>query len=505
MHLEPLDHGVLHGVEVDGRGTAGAGAVGWSHPAGSTTTARDAAWAAGRKVSGSARTSLRSAAFTSGCRRRRRPGDEEQRPGLGGGEPAQVGAAAARQLPPAAAALAGVDRQAGHPERLEVAAGRPLRDLELGGHLGRRDLPARLEQQEDGHQPIGAHGTMIPGRTGHPLTGSGERSRSLSGKDRGVWHPGRVLQAHDVAIEVGGVTLVEGVSFAVRPRDKVGLVGRNGAGKTSLLKVLGGAADPLRGSVRVEGGLGYLPQDPRLDGVPDDVTALRHVLSGRGLDEALDRIEKLRIQVEEDPSERNIERFSRAEERFRLDGGYAAESEVRRLAAGLGLASDRLDEPLGVLSGGQRRRVELVRILFAGSDVLLLDEPTNHLDSDAKTWMLDFLRSYPGALLVISHDLDLLDEAITRVPAPRPRGRRRHRDDGRVQGHVLPVRVAARARRGPAGQADRPPGQGDRPPPDAGRPLRGQGDQGVDGPQPGEADRPPPARTPPTRPRPARS
>jgi ATPase subunit of ABC transporter with duplicated ATPase domains len=237
----------------------------------------------------------------------------------------------------------------------------------------------------------------------------------FAGTGGGVWHPGRVLQAHDVAIEVGGVTLVDGVTFAVRPRDKVGLVGRNGAGKTSLLKVLGGASDPQRGSVRVEGGLGYLPQDPRLDGVPDDVTALRHVLSGRGLDAALDRIEKLRIQLEEDPSERNVERYSRAEERFRLEGGYAAESEVRRLAAGLGLASDRLDEPLGVLSGGQRRRVELARILFAGSDVLLLDEPTNHLDSDAKTWMLEFLRGYPGALLVISHDLDLLDEAITRV------------------------------------------------------------------------------------------
>jgi len=98
-----------------------------------------------------------------------------------------------------------------------------------------------------------------------------------------------------------------------------------------------------------------------------------------------------------------------------MDGGYAAESDVRRLAAGLGLPDDRLDLPIGVLSGGERRRVELVRILFAGSDVLLLDEPTNHLDTDAKEWMLDFLRSYQGALLVISHDLDLLDEAITRV------------------------------------------------------------------------------------------
>ena len=106
------------------------------------------------------------------------------------------------------------------------------------------------------------------------------------------------------------------------------------------------------------------------------------------------------------------------------------------MAAGLGLQGDRMDLPIGVLSGGERRRVELARILFAGSDVLLLDEPTNHLDIDAKMWLLQFLRKYRGALLVISHDLDLLDEAITRVLAPRSTGRGSSRRTRRVQGHV---------------------------------------------------------------------
>src|SRR3546814_2394677 len=127
------------------------------------------------------------------------------------------------------------------------------------------------------------------------------------------------------------------------------------------------------------------------------------------------RIEKLRLQMEEDPSERAVSRFTRAEEQFRVDGGYSAESEARRIASGLGLEADRLDLPISALSGGQRRRVEIARILFAGSDVLLLDEPTNHLDSDAKEWLLGFMAAYRGALRVISHDLDLLDEAITRV------------------------------------------------------------------------------------------
>ncbi|HLT16650.1 MAG TPA: ABC-F family ATP-binding cassette domain-containing protein [Acidimicrobiales bacterium] len=224
-----------------------------------------------------------------------------------------------------------------------------------------------------------------------------------------------MLQVRDLAVEVGGSVILDGVTFTVRARDKVGLVGRNGAGKTSLLKVLGGAADPHAGVVVRKGGLGYLPQDPRLDGVDDSTPAVRHILSGRGFDEAMTRLEKLRLQMEEDPSERAVARFAWAEERFRDEGGYSAESEARRIAAGLGLEPDRLDLPIGSLSGGQRRRVEIARILFAGSDVLLLDEPTNHLDSDAKEWLLQFMRTYRGALLVISHDLDLLDEAITRV------------------------------------------------------------------------------------------
>ncbi|QYG93998.1 ABC-F family ATP-binding cassette domain-containing protein [Iamia sp. SCSIO 61187] len=224
-----------------------------------------------------------------------------------------------------------------------------------------------------------------------------------------------MLTVNGLRVDVGGTILLDGITFSVRAGDKVGIVGRNGAGKTTMLKILGGDAEPSRGTVRREGGVGYLPQDPRLDGVPDSRTGLEHVLSGRGFDEAVVRMEKLRLAMEEDPSDRAVSRFTRAEERFRLEGGYQAESEVRRLAAGLGLPDDRLDLPLAALSGGQRRRVELARILFAGSDLLFLDEPTNHLDSDAKEWLLDYMRRYRGGLIVISHDLDLLDEAITRV------------------------------------------------------------------------------------------
>ncbi|HZQ28239.1 MAG TPA: ABC-F family ATP-binding cassette domain-containing protein [Acidimicrobiales bacterium] len=224
-----------------------------------------------------------------------------------------------------------------------------------------------------------------------------------------------MLQVRDLSVEVGGRLTLADASFTVRAGDKVGLVGRNGAGKTSLLRVLGGETPAHSGVVLSRGGLGYLPQDPRPRGSGAEATALSHILSGRGLDEAMQRIEKLRLRVEEDPSERNVTRYTRAEDSFRNEGGYGAESEVRRIAAGLGLGASRLDVALPVLSGGERRRVELARILFAGSDLLMLDEPTNHLDVDAKTWLMGFLRAYRGALLVVSHDLDLLDEAITRV------------------------------------------------------------------------------------------
>ena len=224
-----------------------------------------------------------------------------------------------------------------------------------------------------------------------------------------------VLQVRELSVEVGGSLLLSEASFTVRAGDKVGLVGRNGAGKTSLLRVLSREAAPASGTVHGRGVLGYLPQEPRPQGAGVDATALSHVLSGRGLDEASRRLEKLRLAVEEHPSERNVARFSRAEDAFGHLGGYGAEAEVRRILAGLGLAADRADLPLAVLSGGERRRVELARILFAGSDVLLLDEPTNHLDTDAKTWLMAFLRSYRGALVVVSHDLVLLDQALTRI------------------------------------------------------------------------------------------
>jgi ATPase subunit of ABC transporter with duplicated ATPase domains len=224
-----------------------------------------------------------------------------------------------------------------------------------------------------------------------------------------------MLQVTDLRVEIGGKTTLERASFVIHAGDKVGLVGRNGAGKTTMFKTLGGEREAAGGTITTKGGFGYLPQDPKADPKTAATTALTYVLSGQGLDVMAERVEKLRLAMEADPSDRNVTRYSKALDEFGNAGGYSAESDVRRIIAGLGLSDERVDLPVGVLSGGERRRVELARILFAGSDMLLLDEPTNHIDIDAKNWLMSFLRSYRGALLVISHDLDLLDESINRV------------------------------------------------------------------------------------------
>ncbi len=228
-----------------------------------------------------------------------------------------------------------------------------------------------------------------------------------------------MLIARDVGIEVGDRTLLVGGSFTLHPGDKVGLVGANGAGKTTLMRVLVGYVAPREGSVLRSGNLGYFSQEAAL---PDlerpDMTALERVLAARGIGALLRRIEEARRKVERfdgDKRDRAIANMARLQDQFDAAGGYVAEAEAKQTAAAIGIGNDQLDQPVATMSGGQRRRVELARILFAETDIMLLDEPTNHLDLDAKTWLMDYLTAYRGALMVVSHDLPLLDEAITEV------------------------------------------------------------------------------------------
>ncbi len=206
------------------------------------------------------------------------------------------------------------------------------------------------------------------------------------------------------------------VSFRVAAGDKVGLVGRNGAGKTTLTKILAGEGLPAAGRVDATGPVGYLPQDPRTGDL--DLPVRERILSARGLDDVVRRLRAAEAEMgSSDPaaSERAMKRYARADAELHAGGGYAAEAEAAQIASSLGIADRLLTQPLRTLSGGQRRRVELARILFSGAETLLLDEPTNHLDADSIVWLREFLRAYRGGLVVISHDTALLDATVTRV------------------------------------------------------------------------------------------
>jgi ATPase subunit of ABC transporter with duplicated ATPase domains len=225
-----------------------------------------------------------------------------------------------------------------------------------------------------------------------------------------------VIVAQQLEVRIGARVLLHPTSFTISKGDRVGLVGRNGAGKTTMTKILAGEALPTAGSVNSRGTVGYLPQDPRTGNLEE--LALERILSARDLGTVM---RKMRDAEEDmaspDPkvSERAMERYPRLEERFRAIGGYAAESEAAAIAANLGLADRVLSQAIGTLSGGQRRRVELARILFSDADTLLLDEPTNHLDADSIVWLRDFLSQYSGGLIIISHDVDLVRTVVNKV------------------------------------------------------------------------------------------
>ncbi|WP_420124195.1 ABC-F family ATP-binding cassette domain-containing protein [Nakamurella sp.] len=234
-----------------------------------------------------------------------------------------------------------------------------------------------------------------------------------------------MITATGLELRAGTRILLADTTLRVHPGDRIGLVGRNGAGKTTSLRVLAGESLPYAGTVTATAPIGYLPQDPREGDL--EITAKNRVLSARGLDVLVAELEKVQIRMAEltDPDELDAatRQYGRIEERFSALGGYAAESEAARICSNLGLPDRVLEQKMQTLSGGQRRRVELARILFAAraedgagsGTMLLLDEPTNHLDADSIVWLRDYLRLFSGGVVIISHDVDLLAAVVNKV------------------------------------------------------------------------------------------
>ncbi|MEX3514127.1 MULTISPECIES: ABC-F family ATP-binding cassette domain-containing protein [unclassified Corynebacterium] len=235
-----------------------------------------------------------------------------------------------------------------------------------------------------------------------------------------------MIVTNDLEVRVGARTLLNapGQHLRVQPGDRIGLIGRNGAGKTTTMRILSGETEPYGGSVTTSGPIGYLPQDSREGNI--EQSARNRVLSARGLDEIQRSMEKQQHIMEntddDDKRDKAIAKFSRLEERYQALGGYEAAAECAQICDNLGLPQRVLDQQLKTLSGGQRRRVELAQILFSATagagksnTTLLLDEPTNHLDADSITWLRGFLAKHEGGLIMISHDVELLDAVCNKI------------------------------------------------------------------------------------------
>ncbi|MBM3277613.1 MAG: ABC-F family ATP-binding cassette domain-containing protein [Candidatus Handelsmanbacteria bacterium] len=225
-----------------------------------------------------------------------------------------------------------------------------------------------------------------------------------------------MIVAEGVGKYYGALDVFKNLSFRVEPADHIGLVGANGEGKTTLLRLLAGLEEPTSGSLQRRRGLrvGYLPQDP-----PDfgSATLWEVMLEVFALPRKLEaELAGLARQLEA-PShgEEVLARYSALQEEYERQGGYTYETRIRAVLMGLGFAAPQFEQELGKLSGGQRTRALLARLLLEEPDLLLLDEPTNHLDLRAVEWLEGWVQEFKGGLLVVSHDRYFLDKCSAGV------------------------------------------------------------------------------------------
>lgn len=227
-----------------------------------------------------------------------------------------------------------------------------------------------------------------------------------------------MLQVNHISLAYGPRLILDDISFTVAPGEKAGLIGVNGAGKSSLLKIVAGLMEADRGSLARPRSFGYLAQDVAHETSVAEGTSVREfIFSSTGLDRAERSYEELSARLAEANGdlEHVLKRFEQAQNDLERLGYYDAEARSEQLIAGLNLGGVTLDRQVQTLSGGQKTKLALARLLFQSPDLLLLDEPTNFLDVEATGWLMEFLAHYRGALLIISHDLDLLDTSITKV------------------------------------------------------------------------------------------
>jgi ATP-binding cassette, subfamily F, member 3 len=228
-----------------------------------------------------------------------------------------------------------------------------------------------------------------------------------------------VLQVSNVSKSFGDNLIFEKVSFTVNAGERAGLIGPNGCGKTTLLRIILGELEPDTGSARLSSTrlrTGYLAQALEYQPAQTVSQVLREAMDGLSAAERqLQQLSTGMAAAQGEELERLLAEYGRAQEAFERQGGYAAEARAQAVLEGLDLQSLDQSTPVDILSSGQKTRLGLARLLLSSPDLLLLDEPTNHLDIDALEWLEGFLEGFAGAVVIVSHDRALLDRTVSKI------------------------------------------------------------------------------------------
>ena len=230
-----------------------------------------------------------------------------------------------------------------------------------------------------------------------------------------------MISIDNLTVSFGGWTLFDGISFLVNPKERIGLVGKNGAGKTTILKLIAGLQQPTSGAVTktADCTIGYLPQQMQVADtttlLAETAKAFEEVLAIEAEIERLTAEIAVRTDYESEEYEKLLHRLNDANDRYHILGGDTRDADIEKTLLGLGFRRDEFDKPTREFSGGWRMRIELAKLLLRRPSIFLLDEPTNHLDIESIQWLEEYLKNYNGAVLLISHDRAFLDNVTTRT------------------------------------------------------------------------------------------
>ena len=227
-----------------------------------------------------------------------------------------------------------------------------------------------------------------------------------------------ILSCHGISLAYGTEVILEDVSFHIEEHEKAAIIGINGAGKSTLLDIISGQLTPDAGEVTISKGksLGYLQQFQESD---SDLTVYEALLEVRrdvlAIYDKLRHLEQDMKHAQGSELEEMLASYDRLNHRFEQENGYAVQSEVTGILKGLGFAESEFGKKISTLSGGQKTRVSLGRILLKKPDIIMLDEPTNHLDLHSIAWLEGFLQNYPGTVIIVAHDRYFLDKVVSKV------------------------------------------------------------------------------------------